>query len=215
MGAKDKKCMIIGAVPIEGGEIFEEYDPKDFFVICADAGYETAEKFGITPDLIVGDFDSAKSKPPEGVRCVSLPVEKDVTDSMYAAMRGIARGFRSFVLLGCLGGVRQDHTIANIEVLAYILQHGGNAVLADERTKLFLINGGRIRMVSVKGATVSVFPYACPSCTVSYEGLKYPMHRQKLLSGGLLMGVSNSVAEDFAEIRVHDGTALVYISQTE
>ena len=213
MASKEQKCMIIGAVPIESSAVFEEYDPADFFVICADAGYQTAARFGITPDLIVGDFDSAGDPPPEGVRCVSLPVEKDVTDTMYAAMRGIARGFRVFVLVGCLGGKRLDHSFANLEVLQYIRLHGGSAVLADEHTKLFLLHDGRLRMNGVRGATVSVFPYGVPMCNVSYVGLKYSLTRQNLSTGGLLMGVSNSVVAEEAQVRVHEGTALVVVYQ--
>ena len=35
---KDKKCMIIGAAPLVSGAVFEEFDPKEHYVICADAG---------------------------------------------------------------------------------------------------------------------------------------------------------------------------------
>ena len=34
---KDKKCMIIGAAPLASGAVFEEFDPKEHYVICADA----------------------------------------------------------------------------------------------------------------------------------------------------------------------------------
>lgn len=104
MAAKKQTCMILGAAPIEDSKIFQEFPPEDHYVICADAGYETAAQYGIVPDLIVGDFDSAKELPPQGQKVARLPVEKDVTDTMYAAMRGLTKGFRSFVLLGCLGG---------------------------------------------------------------------------------------------------------------
>ena len=56
---KDKKCMIIGAAPLASGAVFEEFDPKEHYVICADAGYDTAVQYGIRPDLVIGDFDSA------------------------------------------------------------------------------------------------------------------------------------------------------------
>lgn len=204
--------MILGAVPISGA-VFREFDPKKYYVICADAGFETALKHHIKPDLVVGDFDSASKKPPEDLKCLSLPVEKDVTDTMFAAIKGLARGFRSFVLLGCLGGGRFDHSLANLEVLQYILDHGGRAVLADEHTKLFLIRDGRLRMTGVKGATVSVFPYNGSSCNVSYAGLQYPLNHATLTCGGLVMGVSNSAVKDAAEVRVHTGTALVAVYQ--
>ncbi len=213
MAAEKQECMIIGASPLGGGRVFKEFDPKKYFVICADAGFETARKYHITPDLVVGDFDSATQKPPEGIKVLSLPVEKDVTDTMYAVMKGLARGFRSFVFIGCLGGPRLDHTLANLEVLEYLREHGGNGVLADETTKVFLLHNRRLRLTGMKGATVSVFPYCGSSCNVSYTGLKYPLNHDTLTCGGTLMGVSNSVSGDPAEIRVHTGTAVAVVYQ--
>lgn len=213
MAAKKQTCMILGAAPIEDSKIFQEFPPEDHYVICADAGYETAAQYGIVPDLIVGDFDSAKELPPQGQKVARLPVEKDVTDTMYAAMRGLTKGFRSFVLLGCLGGARFDHSLANLEVLQFLLAHGGHGVMADNHAKIFLIRDSRLRLTEMKGATLSVFPYGVPSCMVSYEGLQYPLTHRNLTSGGVLMGVSNRIVADTAEILVHEGTALVVVYQ--
>ena len=65
----------------------------------------------------------------------------------------------------------------------------------------------------MKGATVSVFPYGCASCNLSYQGMFYPLSHETLTTGGTLMGVSNSIVEDTAEIRVHSGTALIAVYQ--
>lgn len=46
---KDKKCMIIGAAPLVSGAVFEEFDPKEHYVICVDAGYDTAVQYGRSP----------------------------------------------------------------------------------------------------------------------------------------------------------------------
>lgn len=212
MAAEKQNCMIIGAAPITK-ELLQEFDPKDYFVICADAGYEQALKLGVTPDLIVGDFDSAEKEPPKNIRTLTLPIHKDVTDTMFAAMRGVAKGLRSFVLLGCLGGERMDHSIANIEVLLFLREHGAQGFLAREHTRLFLLREEKLKMTKMKGATVSVFPYCGPNCTVTYNGLEYPLQYGTLTCGGMRMGVSNSVVEDLAEIRVHSGTALVVVYQ--
>ena len=213
MAAEKQKCMIIGASPILDGRVFQEFDPKDYFVICADGGYETALKLGLVPDLVVGDFDSAQKRPPASLRTLVLPVEKDVTDTMFAALKGLAKGLRDFVLLGCLGGPRFDHSLASIETLLYLRDHGAWGFLADERTKVLLLREEKLRITKLKGATVSVFPYGCPTCTVSYTGLQYPLTRGSLTVGGLLMGVSNSIVSDDAEIKVHSGTALVAVYQ--
>ena len=213
MAAEKQGCMIIGASPILSKEVFFEFPPENYYIICADAGYETALNYGIEPDIVVGDFDSAKQKPPQSLKCVTLPVEKDVTDTMYAAIKGLSTGFKSYVLLGCLGGKRFDHSVANIEVLQYLRLHGAKAVVADEHTKLLVLRDERLKLTKMKGATLSVFPYGAGSCNVSYKGLKYPMERSTLTSGGLLMGVSNSIISDEAEIKVHSGSALVVIYQ--
>lgn len=213
MAAEKQACMILGASPVISGKIFQEYDPRRYFLICADGGFETAQKYKLTPDLVVGDFDSSAKKPSETVKCLTLPVEKDVTDTMFAAMKGLTAGCREFVLLGCLGGARFDHSLASIEVLQFLLDHGARGVLADEHTKAFLLRDGKLRMTDVKGATVSVFPYGGASCNVSYIGLKYPLSHETLTCGGTVMGVSNLVSSDPAEIRVHTGTALVIVYQ--
>ncbi len=203
--------MIIGASPLDGRKLFKEFDPRRYYVICADAGYETAMKAGVKPDLIVGDFDSAKEPPPKDVKCISLPVDKDVTDTMFAVMKGFSLGINSFLLLGCLGGKRFDHTLANLEVLQYIREHGGHGIMADGHTKIFLLQEEKLKMTAMVGAIVSVFPYNGSNCVVSYSGLKYPLNRDQLSCGGLPMGVSNQVTGDPAEVRVHSGSALVVV----
>lgn len=209
--ATKQKCMIIGASPITSDAVFKQYNLSEYFIICADGGYETAAKFGIKPDLVVGDFDSSTKHPPKHVKVQELPVEKDVTDTMFAAMKGLTQHCMSFVLLGCLGGDRFDHSIANLEVLQFLLSHGATGVLEDETTSVLLLSNNRLRLTKMVGDTVSVFPYNGSSCEVSYQGLKYPLEKESLTCGGTLMGVSNSIVSDYAEIRVHSGTAMIIL----
>lgn len=208
---KDKKCMIIGAAPLASGAVFEEFDPKEHYVICADAGYDTAVQYGVRPDLVIGDFDSAAKRPPETIRTIKLPVEKDVTDMMGAVMVGQKLGYKTFVLIGGLGGDRFDHSMANLDVLLYISKHGGSAVLCTEDTKVFVVRCGRIVLTELKGATVSVFPFDGSSCNLTYEGLQYPLEKKDLSASSSLMGVSNCIISDRAEIRVNIGCALVIV----
>ena len=206
-----QKCMIIGAVPIRGKRLFQEFNPKEYYVICADAGYETALRHGIRPDMIVGDFDSASELPPKELNCLTLPVKKDVTDTMYAAMRGIQMGFRYFLILGGLGGKRFDHSIGNLEVMNYITTQSCTATLADENTRAILLHGRRMKITDSVGDTISVFPYGGASCNVTYKGMEYPLSGRTLSSGKTPMGVSNRIIADPAEITVNSGTALVIL----
>ena len=213
MAAEKQKCMIIGASPILDGRVFQEFDPKDYFVICADGGYETALKLGLVPDLVVGDFDSAQKRPPASLRTLVLPVEKDVTDTMFAALKGLAKGLRDFVLLGCLGGPRFDHSLASIETLLYLRDHGAWGFLADERTKVFLLREEKLRISQAEGATVSVLPLRLPHLHGDLHRPAVPPHPGQPDRRRPAYGVSNSIVSDDAEIKVHSGTALVAVYQ--
>lgn len=213
MANERKVCMIIGSAPITGEKLPGGFSPEDCYVICADGGIDSAARLGITPNLIVGDFDSAQTSPPEDVETIHLPVEKDETDMLYAVKEGFRRGFSSFVLLGGLGGQRFDHSIANLCVLSYIADRGGRAVLADGGTSVFMLTSGRLVFTELKGATLSVFPFGVGSCTVSYKGLQYPLTNSTLSLDDAL-GVSNCIVEDRAEVFLHQGRALVILEET-
>lgn len=210
--AETKKCMIIAAGPIESNKIFKEFSPKDYYVICADGGYETALKYGIVPDYIVGDFDSVKVMPsPIEFKVKVLPTDKDVTDTMYAVLLGLKLGYKDFVLIACSGGERIDHTMANYNVMLYLARKNAFAIMADEKSKTFILSGSRLRISEQKGSLVSVFPFGSNMCNVSYWGLKYPLEKSDLMTGDTLMGVSNEVISGEAEIIVHSGYAMVIL----
>lgn len=212
---ENKKCMIIGAVPMTSSKIFAEFDPSDYFVICADGGYDNATRFGIVPDLVIGDFDSATRRPSSNIRSIPLSADKDETDTMCAVMAAFRLGFTSYVLLGCLGGARFDHTVANLNVLLYIANRGGNAVMCTEDTKVFVVRDGKVAFTELKGSTVSVFPFDGSSCNLTYTGLQYPLDHKNLTAGGTLMGVSNRIIADRAEVRVNIGCAVIVLYTPE
>lgn len=210
--ADTKKCMIIAAAPIIDESVFEEFNPENYYVICADGGYKTAVKYGITPDYTVGDFDSLKTPPtPVNGNVRKLPKEKDLTDTMYAALIGLKMGYKHFVMLGCASGDRLDHTLANYNVMLYLVRKGCSVVMADEFSKTFLLNGSRLRVREQKNSLVSVFPFGSNMCQLTYHGLKYPLEAKELMMGDTLMGVSNEIVTDDAEIIVHSGFALIII----
>ena len=124
-------CCIIGACG--PGEILVP-DRERTLVIAADGGLRYLEEQAITPDLVVGDFDSL-GRVPEGGNILRHPVEKDDTDTMLAVKLGLAQGCDTFLLYGCTGG-RPDHTYANYQTLGYLYveQLSQGKPVADENT---------------------------------------------------------------------------------
>ena len=114
MGNEMKRCIILGSAPVEDGGIFDRFDAQDAFLICADGGMDTARKYGIHPDLLIGDFDSMQGSLPDGIETIRLKPEKDDTDLLAAVREGLQRGYREYILLGALGGERFDHSYANL-----------------------------------------------------------------------------------------------------
>ena len=57
------KCIIFGALPVDKNIIKIH---NDDFVIAADAGLNTLNEYGISPNLIIGDFDSFQGIIPTG-----------------------------------------------------------------------------------------------------------------------------------------------------
>ena len=86
------------------------------YVIAADSGLDRCLSAGITPDLVVGDFDSAKSDVPSGIESVRVKPEKDDTDTVLAANIAIERGYNELRFFCAVGG-RISHTLANIQML--------------------------------------------------------------------------------------------------
>lgn len=196
------ECYIIAAGDFFG--LRETPDDSDY-VIAADAGYRYCRENGIIPDLILGDFDSL-GEVPEMPNVIQLPVEKDDTDTVYAAKLGLEKGYRHFLVYGALGGNRSDHTIANMQLLLYLSNRSARGWLFGKDHVWTAVKNGSIKL-SGKGA-VSVFCIDGSAKGVSLKGLKYELS-DSVISSDFPLGVSNSLDGGEAVISISDGCLLI------
>lgn len=195
-----KICCIVGA-----GETERLYiNRESFFIIAADGGLERLGD--ISPDIIVGDFDSLGFVP-NSQNTVILPVEKDVTDTAYAASMGEEKGFDTFVIYGGTGG-RPDHTLANLSLLADLSKRGKRAFLIGEEFIITAITNGETCLPKHTDETVSVFSFSEKSFGVNIKGLKYCL-KDYTLESVKALGVSNSFIGKSASVSVEKGTLIV------
>ncbi len=178
---------------------------KDALIIAADGGLRHTQKLGITPDVILGDFDSLGYEP-TGANV--FPVEKDDTDAMLAVRRGLALGCRDFLLYGSLDGPRLDHTVANFQTLQFLCDHGASGVLIGSTTLATVVKNGTLSFPAGCTGTVSVFCLGADAHGVTLTGLYYPLDHDTL-TAGFPLGVSNHFTGEPAEISVEDGSLLV------
>ncbi|MBO4898224.1 MAG: thiamine diphosphokinase [Clostridia bacterium] len=197
------------AIIICGGEVYDAAAiniKEDDFVICADAGARHLKSLNITPDVLIGDFDTLKDYP-EGIKRIEFPPEKDETDTSLAVDYAISKGYDEILVLGALGG-RADHSLANVFLLKHILEKNAKGELFDGKNRVFLTD--KDFTVSEHGVYVSLFPLFSDIEGLTIRGMKYPLDDYKLPQGSSLC-VSNEVTDREAYISFKSGLLLVMI----
>lgn len=196
------KCIVFCAAEFD--RLACPIEPEDY-VIAADGGLQHTQALGIEPQEILGDFDSL-GYIPQDARV--FPVEKDDTDAMLAARRGLALGFREFLYYGSLDGKRLDHTVANYQTLQYLADHGARGYLVGQDFLVTVVKEGRILFPEGTEGVISVFCLGADARGVSLRGLYYPLE-EGTLTAGFPLGVSNHFTGAPAEISVEAGSLLV------
>ena len=195
-----KPCIIFCAAGFDG---LLAPIPNHALVIAADGGLRHTQTLGISPDVILGDFDSLGYVPADSR---VFPVEKDDTDAMLAVRLGLQRGCDWFEFYGAMDGPRLDHTVANFQTLAYLATHGARGVLIGRDYIAAVLKDEAISFPPEAGGILSLFCLGA-SARVTIEGLHYPLDKGTL-TPDFPLGVSNHFVGKPARITVHDGLVL-------
>lgn len=194
-------CIIFGAADFD--HLAAPIVPGDY-IIAADGGLRHTQSLGLTPDTILGDFDSLGYIPENAV---VHPVEKDDTDAMLAARLGLQKGFTEFCLYGGMDGKRLDHTIANFQTLQFLADHGARGCLIGKDYIACVIKNGELTFPQDREGDFSLFCMGPDAHGVSISGLYYEV-QNTTLTAGFPLGVSNHFTGRPVRIRVEDGSLL-------
>ena len=178
---------------------------KEDYILAADGGLRHLEKLGMHPNGIIGDFDSL-GYVPEGAEV--FPVEKDDTDAMLAARKGLELGFREFLFYGSLDGPRLDHTVANFQTLQFLADREAIGYLIGNDYLVTVLKNGSLSFPSGSEGILSVFCMGADAVGVTISGAKYELEKG-MLSAGFPLGVSNHFVGKTVEISVEDGSLLI------
>ena len=205
------RCYIITAY-VEGNLSQLLFPAETDYIICADGGREIAAGAGISPHMIIGDFDSSdmlalESKP--GI--ISFPREKDVSDTFLCVEHAISLKFDEIIIAGGIGG-RLDHTISNIQTLARFSNAAKSITMLDEFNIVTVIENTKITIKKREGYTVSLFSLSGQCNGVTTAGLKYPLMDAEL-EYTYPLGLSNEFVDDEAIIGVKKGKLLIVMSK--
>ena len=174
-------------------------------VIACDKGYQYAMEAGVRPDMLIGDFDSYTGPLPNDIPRLSLPAEKDDTDTMAAVRHAIGLGFFELRLYCALGG-RPDHLLGNIQTLAFCAEHGARAAIIGNACRIDVIKNSALSLEEQEGY-FSVISLSDAS-TVTIENAKYRLV-DAALTNSFPIGVSNRWESGAARVTVKSGTVAV------
>ncbi len=181
-------------------------------VICADGGAYHADRMGIEPQVIVGDFDSCDEsflQRFKNAEIIKYPSNKDKTDTELAVDYAAGKGHSHIILLGSTGS-RLDHTLANIGLLKAMLDRGIWGEIINHKNRIFLIKDSI--EVEGKGNFISLLPCSGDVTGITLRGFKYPLKDFTLRCGDSRC-ISNELLEEKGYIKISSGLLLVIIAR--
>ena len=180
--------------------------------IAADSGFRNASTLGVKIGFAVGDFDSLpESELPRDVECITVPAEKDFTDTQLAVDVALSKEAREIIIIGGLSG-RLDHTLSNLGILEKLYAMGIRGTLSDGNNRVRYIHStseliprSHYRYFSIIAADEKVRG-------VTVEGGKYPLKNAKLFRTNQF-AVSNEIEKNCALISVKKGGIFIIESR--
>jgi thiamine pyrophosphokinase len=156
--------------------------------------------------VALGDFDSLgdrTSEIPDGAEKVTVPCEKDETDTQLAVNEALRRGADEIVIIGGLDG-RLDHTLSNIAILEAMNEMRVPCVIANGQNRIRYIKSTSTLIARSGYKYVSLIAAEEKVKGVSVEGCKYPLDNARL-TNKFQFAVSNEIVGNCALISVKKG----------
>ncbi len=210
-------------VIFSGGNILDGYFVQNAIkhadlIIAADSGAETAREFNITPQIVVGDFDSISKNHIEflknkNIELISSHTEKDETDTQLAVEVAIKRGSTEIAILGGTEENRLDHVVANVSLTRYSKDipirfiNGNQKIWVEKGPKEVAIEGEKNNLLSLIPLTEVV-------TSITTKNLMYPLLHEPLYFGKP-RGISNVFSDDSAVISFQDGLLLCVLTHID
>lgn len=182
-------------------------------VLCADGGADLVRRFGVEPDAVVGDLDSASTRalPADVSRTVRIDADNTGTDMNKVLSHAVSRGVTLAVLTGVTGR-RIDHTLWNLSLLKVFAERL-QLHIVDDWQSIWLLQAGQTAQVhGSKGQLISLAPLDGPVRRIHTSGLRWELNGEDLVPGQR-DGVSNQLQASPASVRIDGAGDLLIVVQ--
>lgn len=176
-------------------------------IIAADGGANSCYKLSLSPDYIIGDFDSIAPKVFSHFEMESKFIKIDRqndTDVEKALKFAINKKYKRVYLFGGTGD-RLDHTICNLGI---ILKYFAKIQITLIHRKSILVPfHSSVKLKTIPGETISLYAFR-PETIISSSGLKYELKKAKLTFGHK-ESTSNQATSDTVKLQIKGGLIFV------
>lgn len=196
-------------------------------VFAVDKGLEYVDELGVTPDYLIGDFDTVNPNilskyeklaetRKENYVIMKHPPMKDATDTELAVDVAISLHPCMITVLAATGS-RMDHVLSNIGLLQKAADKGIKMYIIDSCNKIQLLSSDTLNSLQLlkneqHGAYLSVLPLTDLVKGLTMKGVLYPVEDEEVRKGRSKT-VSNEIIDDMAEISIKAGQLLVIESK--
>ena len=174
-------------------------------VVCCDGGFNVCP---VTPDMILGDFDSLEKPDGIDIPLVEHNPHKDASDgelAVYYAKEVL--GADSIVFYGVTGG-RVDHVLCNLSSRRRANTRGMSAKAEEDGLDIHYVEG-EFDLPTQKGETISILPYGENALVSDSQKLEYPLD-ELILTSCDSRGLSNVSLGGKIHINVKRGGVFVF-----
>lgn len=192
----------------------QQYCQQANYTIAIDGGLDYLTKIDITPNLVIGDFDSTQinikqANQHPNFKICKFPSEKAETDTELALLEALKLDYNNIYILGATGK-RYDHFLANVEILQHALNTNKKVYIIDKYNKISLINNDTL--IEKEYKYISLIPFSEQVLGVSLTGFKYNLDDFNFTKGSVL-GVSNEILDRFGKIEIKQGIFILIESK--
>lgn len=201
------KTLVIANGTLPSKNILRELVSQANIIICADGGANAARKMYITPDIILGDFDSITSSTKKYFKNIpQLFIEnQNSTDLEKAICYCIVKQIPSVIIVGA-HGTRIDHSTGALGCFKRF-GHLIEMKIVDTVGEITCIRK-KISFKTKKKEKLSLIPLdRCEGVTTKH--LKYAL-KNSVLELGIQDGISNEAISKTVSVSVKKGTLLLY-----
>ena len=204
------------AVVVSGGtppskELLLKYLKDDDFLIGVDKGCNALFEYDLIPNLILGDFDSAKKEAIDylknkGARVLTFEPEKDYTDTDLGYINAKENGADEVLFFG-VTGTRIDHMMGNVGIMLKSLKEGIEVKIIDDHNYMFLIDNNHV-FKGKYGEIISFHALSDIVKNINIRGAKYCLSNYDMTLFEP-RAICNEFIDDDIEITFDSGIILV------